>query len=280
MTDCACQRGGGFSRFSRICRIAGTQRLSDRVFLHNIRFPDIAETAQPGQFVEVASAVSCEPLLARPFSVNQVDRQAGTFAILFEAVGRFTRRIAAYSAGDELLVTGPLGRPYPLGADEGGETVFVAGGLGIASLLHAARTLHQQKDPRPAHLLYGARNREAVVQMADYAAAGVDCRLITDDGSAGEKGLVTDLLARYLDGAPARPVLYVCGPAPMLRAVSAMAAERGVRCYLSLETYMGCGMGTCMGCTIKVRTGDGPDDWEYQRACSEGPVVDSRRLIW
>ncbi len=266
--------------FSRRCRIAETERLSGQIYLHHLECPEVADSALPGQFVEVRVADCSDPFLRRPFSVNHVDRESGRFAILYEAIGHFTLQISAKRPGDYLDVLGPLGRPYPLGVEEGGEVVFVAGGLGIASFLLAARALREEGDTRPVRLFYGARTREAIVQLREFREAGVECEVATDDGSAGYHGLVTGLLERYLSSSPDRPVLYVCGPTPMLRAVSGMAARHGAKCYLSLETYMGCGIGTCMGCAIKMRTGDGPDDFEFQRACVEGPVVDASRLIW
>lgn len=270
----------GICIFSRRCLIAQTEHLGGQIYLHHIEFPEVAETARPGQFVEVRTRDSTDPFLRRPFSVNHVDRESGTFGVLYQAVGHFTKQIARRKPGDTLEVAGPLGRPYPLGPEEGDEIVFVAGGVGIASFLLAACMLRETGDGRPVRLFYGARDSQAIVQVDDFRAAGVECTVATEDGSLGETGFVTAPLERYLAARPPRPVLYVCGPTPMLRAVADMAARHDAKCYLSLETYMGCGIGTCMGCAIKMRTGDGPEDFEYQRACVEGPVVDAARLIW
>lgn len=269
-----------FTKFSRRVPIVRTEHLAGQTFQHHVHFPEIANAAQPGQFVEVKVKDDHDPLLPRPFSVNQVDRENGTFAILYEAVGHFTKEIAAMGVGEELQITGPMGKPYPLGADECDEIVFVAGGLGIASFYHAAWTLRQQNDPRPVHLFYGARNSSMIVQVEQHEALGVNWVIATDDGSMGEQGLVTAILSRYLQDKPANPALYVCGPAPMMKAVASIAEHEQVKCYLSLETYMGCGMGTCVGCTIKLKTGDGPEDFEYGRACTDGPVIDAAKLIW
>lgn len=279
MTEDACA-GRRLTKFARRCHIADTEHLAGSIYLHHIDFPEIAETALPGQFVEVRATEGLDPLLPRPFSVNHVDRTAGTFAILYEAVGKFTKQISSKRPGDELEVLGPLGQQYPLGPDEGDEIVLVAGGLGVASFLHTARTLRERGDTRPIRLLYGGRSKHAIVQTDDFEKAGVRCEIATDDGSLGERALVTHLLLRYLEGKPTRPVLYVCGPTPMMKAVADIAAVERVRCYLSLETYMACGIGTCVGCTIKMRTGDGEDDFEFQRACVDGPAVDAARLIW
>ncbi len=269
-----------FNKFARKAPITRTEHLAGDIYLHHIHFPEIAETAWPGQFVEVKVSDDLDPLLPRPFSVNQVDRSKGEFAILYEAVGQFTKEIAGMRAGEELQILGPLGRPYPLDEREYDEIVLVAGGLGIASFYHAAWTLRQAGDPRPVRLFYGARNRNAVVQVEQYEALGVQVEVATDDGSMGEKALVTSPLIRYLQSGPSRPALYVCGPTPMMKAVADIARIEKVKCYLSLETYMACGIGTCVGCAIKLRTGDDPDDFVYARACVEGPVVDAESLIW
>jgi NAD(P)H-flavin reductase len=111
------------------------------------------------------------------------------------------------------------------------------------------------------------RSLRSTVKTVHYA---------TEDGSCGTCGFVTDALAAYVDGAQAdgRPVLYACGPHPMLAAVSRLAADRGITCYVSMEERMACGLGVCMGCSVPVTAGG------YKRACTEGPVFDSREIAW
>ncbi len=270
----------GINKFWQRCQITETQEIGAGIFLHHIHFPRVAHAAKAGQFVEVKAVDSYDPLLPRPFSINHVDRELGTFAILYEARGHFTKQISCKKPGDELAVLGPLGTPYPLNAAECDEVLLVAGGLGIASFLLAARMLKERKSRCPVRLFYGARSSEAVVQVPEFQRLGVECHITTDDGSLGEKGLAINPLKRYLDSNPPNTVIYACGPEPMLRAVSALAEQKGVRCYLSLETYMSCGIGVCMGCAIKLRSDTGANEWEYRRACVEGPVVDASRLIW
>jgi NAD(P)H-flavin reductase len=98
----------------------------------------------------------------------------------------------------------------------------------------------------------------------------------TEDGSCGACGFVTDALAAYLDRpiAGGRSVIYACGPHPMLAAVSRLAADRGVPCFVSMEERMACGLGVCMGCSVPMAAGG------YKRACAEGPVFDSRDVSW
>lgn len=275
-----CEGKSPITRFSRDAEIIRTEHLSGKIYVHHIAFPEVAGLGLPGQFVEVRSLETVDPLLPRPFSINQVDSSAGTFAILYEAKGTFTRQIAACSPGDRVHITGPLGKPYPLGPDEGDEIVFVAGGIGIASFLFTANWLCAAGETRPVRLLYGARNAEALVQLEDFRRAGVDCQVATDDGSAGHPGLVTSLIQQYLTQVTGKAAFIVCGPTPMMKAAADIIQPTRHNVYLSLETYMGCGVGTCMGCAIKMKTGDAPEDFEYQRACIDGPVVDARRLVW
>src|SRR5262249_22913642 len=107
----------------------------------------------------------------------------------------------------------------------------------------------------------------------DFRAAGADVHLATDDGSLGERGVVTALLERH--GAPGH--LVGCGPEPMLHALAKLAAGWGVPCHLSLETPMACGVGACFSCAVRVKTADG---WDYRRACVDGPVFDAACLEW
>lgn len=279
MSSCL-SRQSAFAKFSRGAEIVEHERLGGDIYLHHFHFPEIARAGLPGQFVEVKVSEEYAPLLPRPFSINHVDQERGTFAILYEAVGQFTRQISQKSVGDWLQITGPLGKPYPLDESEGDEVVLVAGGVGIASFLLAAQKLQEAGGGRKVRLFYGARSRENLVQVEQFEALGVQCELATEDGSAGHQGFVTGPLVDHLARTSARPVLLVCGPTPMLKAVSDIAIERDVRCYLSLETYMGCGIGVCVGCTIKLRREIGSDEYEHARACIEGPVVDARRLIW
>jgi dihydroorotate dehydrogenase electron transfer subunit len=130
-------------------------------------------------------------------------------------------------------------------------------------------------------LCYGARTAKRLAGVEDFRAAGLDVRLATDDGSMGGKPLlVTDLLNEVLDDEPVghRVRVACCGPEPMMEAVSKIAQHRNIHCEVSLETPMACGIGICFTCVAKVLQPDG--EWDYQRTCIEGPVLDAANVVW
>jgi NAD(P)H-flavin reductase len=183
----------------------------------------------------------------------------GTLEFLLEDVGPGTRRLAELRAGDGLWLLGPLGQGFAPPRD-GLRPVLVGGGVGAAPLAIWSDALGS-----PAVLL-GFRD----AAHAEGAALIPGARLATDDGSAGHKGFVTDLLRAELAGDPHAEV-YGCGPPPMLEAVRALCAELGVPAQLALESGMACGFGACFGCVVPTRNG-------YVRLCVDGPVLDAADL--
>jgi len=223
---------------------------------------------RPGQFYMLAAAerwgggVDERPFLPRAFSVLRTHDRRLEF--MLEDVGPGTARLCELCAGDGLWVTGPLGIGFAAPQD-GRRAILCGGGVGTAPLAIWQDELLAAGLPAPA--LLGFRDG------AHAAGAGLlaNPRVATDDGSAGHHGLVTDLLVEELDaGAPA--TVYACGPPPMLEAVRALCAERGVPAQLALEAGMACGFGACFGCVVRTREGG------YVRLCVDGPVLDAERL--
>jgi dihydroorotate dehydrogenase electron transfer subunit len=167
---------------------------------------------------------------------------------------------------------------------------MVAGGIGQTPFLALGREALGRRsygDPprqcppmRRVTLCYGARNVEYLAGVDDFRALGLDVRLSTDDGSAGRKGFVTDVLRELLDTEPADASrrIVCCGPEKMMEAVAHLAAQRRVPCEVSLETPMACGIGICFSCVTKVR--DDAGGWDYRRTCVEGPVFDAERIVF
>ena len=184
---------------------------------------------------------------------------------MLEAVGPGTERLCELEPGDGLHVTGPLGLGFPDPPDDR-RALLCGGGVGTAPLAIWQDELLARGEPAPA--LLGFRDAE----HAPGATLLHNARVATDDGSHGHHGLVTDLLAARAR-APAPPaVVYACGPPPMLEAVRALCAERGVPCRLALEAGMACGFGACFGCVVPLRAGG------YLRLCVDGPVLDGALL--
>ena len=214
------------------------------------------------------------PYLARAFSVADAHQADGgtRLEFLVEAIGPGTERLARLEAGEELWITGPLGRPFSLPRDLKPGTagaILVGGGIGIAPLAIWRRQLAQAGVP--ARVLLGFRDRAHAGGLDLFDCSEV--RLASEDGHIGHRGYVTDLLSVLLQGDDAATAaVYACGPPGMLEAVRAMCAERAIAAELAMEAPMACGFGGCMGCAIPLAAGG------YVRLCVDGPVVEASRI--
>jgi dihydroorotate dehydrogenase electron transfer subunit len=183
--------------------------------------------------------------------------------------------LARMRAGEEVSVIAPLGHGFTV--PKAGEEVplLIAGGYGMAAMFLLA-----QRSPQKGIVFVGGRRRVDILCEQEFAAIGWEVRVATEDGSHGEKGLVTQpLLAelRNLKLKTQNSKLFACGPTPMLKAVGKLAEEFYLPAELSMDEHMCCGVGTCLACVIPVKAGAG---WEYQRTCTEGPVFDACNILW
>jgi|SRR5579872_768815 len=259
--------------------------------------PAIAESARPGQFVEVLFGDNYAPLIRRPFSLYRVDQTAGTCAIVYLARGSFTSGLARKQPGDAVSLLGPLGRPFHVEDRADLLHILVAGGLGAPPLHFLATVLahsgrNDRDQPRrpdrterlvedPIVVINAARTESLLVGLTEFGALDVALHVLTDDGSCGVRGMATDLLRVVLEQNAERPrAIYACGPMAMLRSVGEMAIALGLPCQLSIETSMPCGIGLCQGCAIPVRNSAMPHGHAYALACMDGPVFEARDLIW
>jgi len=251
-------------------QIVSNERDTDSYFRLVLRAPQIAPLVQPGQFAHVRILPLKDALLRRPFSIFQV--AGDTFSILYKNIGKGTEVLSRMRSGEELEVIAPLGHGFTI-PNPGGETpLLVAGGYGMAAMYLLA-----QRSPQKGIVFVGGRRCVDILCEKEFRALGWEMRVTTEDGSHGEKGLVTQpLLAELGQNAPHRK-LFACGPTPMLKAVGKIAEEAGMPAELSMDEHMCCGVGVCLTCVIPVKTGGG---WEYQRTCTEGPVFDSRAIVW
>ncbi len=250
--------------------IVSNERDTDQYFRLVVRAPQITPLIQPGQFAHVRILPLKDALLRRPFSIFQV--AGDTFSILYKNVGKGTEVLSRMRAGEELSVIAPLGHGFTVPAAGGETPLLVAGGYGMAAMFLLA-----QRSPQTGIVFVGGRRRVDILCEKDFAAIGWEVRVATEDGSHGEKGLVTQPLLAELKRSAVGRKLFACGPTPMLEAVGKIAEDIAVACELSMDEHMCCGVGTCLTCVIKVKAGDG---WEYQRTCTEGPVFDSRSIAW
>lgn len=220
----------------------------------------------PGQFVQVRVDNSPVTYLRRPISIHDVDGTNHEISLLVQIVGEGTRHLAASSVGDPLNLVFPLGCGYTL-PDKGESVLLVGGGIGIAPLYYLAKCI-AETGIKPVFLLGGKRASD-IVRLDAYQGLG-ETLITTEDGSLGEKGMVTMHSVwkqRKFDK------IYVCGPKRMMMAVAEIAKANDVWCEVSLEHMMACGLGACLCCVEDTVEG-------HVCVCKEGPVFNIRRLKW
>jgi len=239
------------------------QKIGPRHYKLTLSSEYIAQNAIPGQFVEVKVSDRGSPLLRRPLSIHRVSGQ--TFEILYEVVGPGTKLLAQRKKGEKLNVLGPLGKGFTIESDI---LILVAGGLGIAPLRFLAENAVRQG--KKVQALLGAGTKECVLCEADLLPISENVKVTTDDGSYGQKGLVTELLESILCSPCS---IYACGPRAMLSEVARIAKENEIACQVSLEAYMACGIGACLGCAVETLNG-------YKMACKDGPVFNAEEIKW
>jgi dihydroorotate dehydrogenase electron transfer subunit len=243
--------------------------------------PAIAASTRPGQFVMIRTAAGTDPLLRRPFSVFEVlpdtDDAPSAISVLCKRIGPGTSRLYDAVVGDYLSVLGPLGAPFtPVAPPAQGW--MVAGGVGLAPFATLAEALRGRGTP--ARLFYGGRSAADLFYLDWFESRGVSLELATEDGTRGAHGRVTVPLASALRAHPAnQPVmLYACGPEAMLKAVAGLAREFGRPSQVSTERIMGCGLGGCYSCVVRVRDDSGTP--RFVRSCLNGPVFSGDDLVW
>lgn len=257
-------------------------RLSPDYHVISLAAPEIAARSLPGQFVMVKAGQGNEPLLRRPFSVFALvrDDSGGTpagFKLLSKRVGPATSLLYALEQGDRVSCLGPLGRPFTL-VEPPVEAWMVAGGVGLAPFAMLAETF--ARAGVQATLYFGGRRKQDIFCLETFEQPGTRLVLATEDGSIGFHGKVTETLARDLAAAQAgrNIMIYACGPEAMLQAVSRLASRYGRPSELAMERIMGCGLGGCYSCVVRVRDSDGRV--HFVRSCREGPVFRGDDVVW
>lgn len=226
----------------------------------NISLPEML----PGQFVEIKVEGSPNTYLRRPISIHYVDRENNELWLLVATIGDGTKAMAALQPGEKMNVVLPLGNGFTIAV---GKTLLVGGGVGVAPLLYAGKAI-KELGGEPVFLL-GARTRKDLLELEKFREVG-RVFLTTEDGSEGERGFVTNHSIWHQESFDR---IEVCGPKPMMVAVSRLARELSVPCEVSLENMMACGLGACLCCVEDTVDG-------HVCVCTEGPVFDIEKLKW
>jgi dihydroorotate dehydrogenase electron transfer subunit len=252
----------------RIVEVVGARPVDAYLEL-TLAAPEIAERAEPGQFVAFAvGGPTSALLLRRSIAISTADD--GLVTVVVSAAGPGSTWLTERRPGDTVDVVGPLGRPFPP-APPGARALLVGGGYGAAALVGLARQLRDTG--HEVDVVAGAAVADRLCSVEELTGLAARVEVTTDDGSSGRQGLVTVAVDELLPGAG---VVYACGPMPMLRAVADAATARGIPSYVAVEESMACGIGVCMTCVLPVVGGDGRT--RFSRSCVEGPVFGGDRV--
>lgn len=223
---------------------------------------EIVQDMNPGQFVHIRVSDSFEPLLRRPISIANINKDSKEFKLIYRAEGRGTEILSQKQIGDEVDVLGPLGNGFPIDAvPSGGTALLVGGGIGVPPLYELSKQLNE-RGIRTMHV-FGFATEDVSFYEEKFSSLG-DTHYVTVDGTLGSKGFVTDVLDELQ---PEFDTFYACGPMPMLRALENYYPEK--QGFLSFEERMGCGIGACFACICKTTD---KTEKDYVKVCSDGPV--------
>jgi len=262
---------------NRLAPLVSRESLGGSFFVLTFAHEETAREARPGQFVMIKAGTSAEPPLRRPFSILSVEPASSTFSLFVKAIGPGSRALCALEPGEVAQCLGPLGRPFTTPVP-GSEPLLVAGGYGVAPFRFMADEM--QREGARGLLFYGGRTAADLPLLPRLSGPALTVLPATEDGSLGTCGRVTVPLENHLDRlSGSRPKLFACGPEAMMHAVARLAERRSLPAEVSLDPWMGCGVGTCLGCVVRVQSA-GDERPKLRCACTEGPVFDASRVVW
>jgi dihydroorotate dehydrogenase electron transfer subunit len=263
-------------------KILAHAAVSDSFHELTFAWDEDASVPSPGQFCTLRVSQGFSPLLRRPFAFSGFDEKRGIASIIYKRRGPATEILSAHEKGDSIDVIGPLGTGftsmpgYPFAS-----LICVAGGTGFGPMLFLAASV--ARSGAGVQMILGCRTKAQLPVLAPLDA--LSPVITTDDGSQGRRGTPLDCLAELTKEKVRGATVCVCGPSPLLKGCHDWARTRNLVCYVSLEQIMACGVGACMGCAVKVKDASfgasiGASGSGYVRACTEGPVFNSERIVW
>lgn len=223
---------------------------------------------KPGQFVHIKLPAT-NIYFRRAFSVASVNPAKNEVEIIFKVFGHGTTLLGEMRKGDSLDLMGPLGVPFKF-PKKNETAVMVAGGIGFPPLMFLAESMIKNgHKPKQIYFFYGGRSKDELVERKRLTELGLKLHIVTDDGSAGDKGLVVGPVEKFIkEHADQKIRLFGCGPEKMLRAIDKLGEKYKINGQLALEALMPCGIGICLGCVVALKKGG------YARVCCDGPVFD------
>jgi dihydroorotate dehydrogenase electron transfer subunit len=262
--------------------IVKNKRIADRHFLLSIKLSGSFQTPRPGQFVMVRDKGHSDPLLGRPFSVYAFERRETKIIveILYKVVGKGTLFLSMLKRGDSLEIFGPYGHAFDV-FPHAEKVVLISGGIGIAPIAFLASNYRRIVDAGNVELIFycGAKTAVSLVEVEKIKELSSDIFISTDDGSIGYHGVITDVFSKNVSMYdPENSIIYACGPGPMLKRLSDLLVKNPIPCHVLIEERMACGVGACLGCTVRSKDKNGKD--AHVRVCKDGPVFNIKDIAW
>lgn len=245
------------------CELINKEMLVDGIYKFSVKAPEIAKVAKAGQFLEIKVSETGEPFLRRPISIYNIENDLVEF--IFQVKGKGTEILSERKIGDLIDIMGPLGKGS-FDVKEYSNVAIIGGGIGTYPLYELAKEL---KGKANLNVYLGFRDKSLVTCEKEFEEIGLNKLVVTtDDGSYKEKGYAIDFMKKDIEEHKV-DIIFACGPLPMLKAVRQYAIENNIPCQVSLEERMGCGIGACLGCAIKITAGE---ESRYGHVCKDGPV--------
>lgn len=255
--------------------VLGNELIAKDIYKFKVESKELAINAMPGQFVNVKCCDGIESLLRRPISLLDVNQSEGTFEFAFQIKGTGTKYLANKKKGDTLDIIGPLGKPFIIN-NSYKKIALIGGGIGTFPLYLLAKNLKETNRDLNIDTFLGFRSKPYIMMEKEFSKYSANVFVGTDDGSYGFNGYIVDYLHQKVMN-DRYDIIYSCGPNPMLKAVAKTAESHNIKCQISLEQRMGCGIGACLVCACKVKAKDG---WDYKHVCKDGPVFWSEEVIF
>ena len=241
------------------CQVIKNEEIVKDIFKMEIRSEIITKDAKAGQFVQIKVTNGNDPLLRRPISINEISREDNIITLYYKVVGKGTDILSSLQKGSILNVIGPLGNGFNTYI-KNKKVAIVGGGIGIAPLLELAKVLKKENSV----YTYLGFNDETYLEdsLKEYSE---EVAITTVTGSKGYKGFITDVFVKDIESKKF-DIVYSCGPHKMLEGVMKISKKNNIKCQVSLEERMACGIGACLGCSIETTNGI------MKKVCVDGPV--------
>ena len=235
-------------------------------YLLRVKMNDECVVPKAGQFYLLKCRDGAR-ILKRAISLHYIDEQKGILEFVYKIIGKGTKEISEYKKNEYINIQGPLGKGFDTGIKDK-TAVIVGGGIGLAPLKQLIRSI---KDYNRIIFIAGGRDIEALKILENFDNENIDVKICSDDGSIGEKAFVTEVLENYLEKGAA-DIIYTCGPHIMMEKITEIAEKNNIKCEVSMEERMACGVKACVGCSIKTTEG-------MKKVCHDGPVFDSKIIM-